>query len=103
MATSCRSPWTGAAQLLLAVAEHRFLEGLCHREADLPACGDLDRLTGLRIAPHARLHLAQAEDSEARDLDRLALLHRLHHGIDHGGADFVDLLAAGAGPLGELP
>src|SRR5213080_4374612 len=88
--------------LLAAVAEHRVLEGLRDREANLLARGNLDGLAGLRVAPHARLHLAQAEDAEARDLDRFALLHGLDHGIDDGRENLVDLLAAGAGPFGEF-
>src|SRR3989449_3558954 len=93
--------WTGAAHLLLAVAEHRLLESLGDREADLLARRDLDRLTGLRVAPHTCLHLAQPEDSETRDLDRLALLHGLDHGIDHRREHLVDLLPARPGPFGE--
>src|SRR5256712_11160894 len=93
--------WTGAAHLLLTVAEHRVLEGLGDREADLLARRDLDRLAGLRVAPHARLHLAQAEDSETRDLDRLTLFHGLDHGIDHRREDHIDLLSTRAGAFGE--
>src|SRR5438876_987018 len=94
--------WTGAAHLLLAVAEHHLLEGLGDREADLLARRDLDRLAGLRVAPRARLHLAQAEDAETRDLDRLALLHGLDHGIDHRREDLIDVLSARPGAFGEL-
>src|SRR5256885_8446738 len=93
--------WTGAAHLLLTVAEHRLLESLGDREADLLARRDLDRLAGLRVAPHACLHLTQPEDSETRDLDRLALLHGLDHGIDHRREHLVDLLPARADPFGE--
>src|SRR5437870_4995064 len=66
--------WTGAAHLLLTVAEHRLLESLGDREADLLA---------------------------RRDLDRLALLHGLDHGIDHRREHLVDLLPARADPFGE--
>src|SRR2546428_11757 len=86
--------WTGAAHLLLAVAEHRLLEGLGDREADLLARRNLDRLTGLRVASHACLHLTQPEDSETRDLDGFALLHGLDHGLDHRREHLVDLLPA---------
>src|SRR5881628_3246722 len=93
--------WTGAAHLLLAVAEHRLLEGLGDREADLLARRNLDRLTGLRVASHACFHLTQSEDSETRDLDGFALLHGLDHGLDHRREHLVDLLPARPGPFDE--
>src|SRR4030095_1977712 len=43
------------------LAEHRFLELLGDREADLLAGGNLDLFAGLRIAADAGFHLAEAE------------------------------------------
>src|SRR5262245_9598893 len=82
-----------ARRASLGFAEHRLLERLGDGEADLLARRNLDRFAGLRIASHARLHLAEPEDAEPRDLHGLALLHALHDGVDEVVQQLVDLLA----------
>src|SRR5256886_3668953 len=86
----------------LLAAEHGLLEGLGDREADLLGGGDLDRLARLGIAADAGLHLPQAEDAESRDLESLALLHRLHDVVDQRGQEIVGLLAAHPSRFREL-
>src|SRR5262245_29981711 len=82
---------SGIARLLLA--EHGLLERLRDGEPDLLARRNLDRLARLRVATHARLHLAEPENPEAGDLHVLALLDALRDRIDQGVQELVDLLA----------
>src|SRR6185436_12358423 len=65
---------------------------LRNREADLLPRRDLDRFAGLRVAAHAGLHLAETEDAEAWDLDRLPLLHGLAASIDERRQQHIGLL-----------
>src|SRR5262245_21347273 len=78
---------------LLGLPEDRLLEHLRDREPDLLASRDLDRLTGLRIPPHACLHLAEPEDAQAGNLDGLPLLDALDYGLDQTVEHLVGLLA----------
>src|SRR5262249_10323133 len=88
--------------LLLRGAQHAVLEHLRDREADLASSRDLDRLARLRIAAHAGLHLAQAENPETRDLQGLALLDRLARGVHQGQQHLVRLLLRDVGRFSEL-
>src|SRR6185436_8276431 len=82
--------------------EDGFLEGLRDGEADLLACRNLDRLARLRVAPHARLHLAKPEDPESGDFHVLAFFHALRDRLDQTVQQLVDLLAAHLAALGKL-
>src|SRR5262249_7529003 len=89
-------------QALLGLSEHRLLEHLCDREPDLFASRDLDRLTGLWVAAHACLHLAEPEDAQAGNLDGLPLLDALHDGLDQTAEPLAGLLATPPTRFGEL-
>src|SRR5262245_58091747 len=88
--------------LLLRRPEHAVLEDLGDGEADLATRRDLDRLAGLRVASHAGLHLAQAQDAEPRDLDGLPLLDGLAGRLDQRDENLIRLLLRDVCRRGEL-
>src|SRR5882724_331807 len=63
-------------RLLFPETENGDFKGFGDREADLLARRDLDRLTGLRVPPHAGLGLYLTECAQPGNLHRIALLHR---------------------------
>src|SRR2546423_346828 len=56
---------------------NRELEVLRRPERNFPACFDLDRFSGCRIAAHASCALPDLQDPKARNSDSLALLEML--------------------------
>src|SRR4051812_24257625 len=64
--------------------EHGVLEGLERRHFRLPLRGDLDRLAGGGVAPHARGAIDAPELREARDGHVLTSAHRLGDDVDEG-------------------
>ena len=65
-------------------------------DLELPLGGDLDRSTGLGVAAHTRVALADAKASEAAELDGLGALQRLRELVQYRVYDRLALL------LGEL-
>src|SRR5262249_30257093 len=81
---------------LLRLPEHGLLERLGDREPYLLPGRDLDGLSGLRVAAHAGLHLAEPEDAQPRDLDGLALLDALHDRLGQEVEHLIGLLTVHA-------
>src|SRR5215203_2200515 len=61
-----------------------ILQILARLESDRLAGGDRHLDPGLGVAPHALLAVAHLKDSEAAELDALAIAERIFHGVDDG-------------------
>src|ERR1700730_8065683 len=62
-----------------ARTEHRVFERLCRGETQARASGNLYFSAGSRVAPHARLGPALAENSESREAQRALFFQLAHH------------------------
>src|SRR5262245_47268173 len=87
---------------LLRLPEHGLLERLGDREPYLLPGRDLDGLSGLRVAAHAGLHLAEPEDAQPGNLDGLALLDALHDRLGQEIEHLIGLFAIHATRFCEL-
>ena len=80
----------------------RFLQLLGGTEGDLLARLDLDRLTGGRVAAHARRAVAHLQDTEADKTDAVALLQVLHGPLHQVAENRLSLLLGQIVTLREL-